>query len=63
MTGSGKVSKEVADTLALEHYEQYNAERLRVEAEREALADDAELKAIEDVAEKKGKSPRKKGAK
>jgi hypothetical protein len=40
----GKVSKEVADVLALEQYEIFNCNRLAVEAEQEAIADDKDLK-------------------
>ncbi|MFH2118914.1 MAG: virulence RhuM family protein [Pseudomonadota bacterium] len=44
LTNAGKVSKVVADQLALEQYEIFQQHRLIVEAEREALTDDAELK-------------------
>ena len=44
LTNAGKVSKAVADQLALEQYEIFQQHRLIVEAEREALTDDAELK-------------------
>jgi len=44
LTNAGKVSKVVADQLALEQYDIFHQHRLMVEAEREALADDAELK-------------------
>ncbi len=43
LTNSGKVSKAVADQLALEQYEKFNQHRLSVETEQEALLDDAEL--------------------
>ena len=43
LTNAGKVSKAVADQLALEQYEKFNQHRLAVEAEQEALLDDAEL--------------------
>jgi len=43
LTNAGKVSKTVADQLALEQYEQFNQHRLAVEAEQEALLDDAEF--------------------
>jgi len=43
LTNAGKVSKAVADQLALEQYEQFNHHRLVDEAEQEALLDDAEL--------------------
>ena len=41
---SGKVSKAVAARLAVEQYEIFNQQRLKEEAQEEALADDAELK-------------------
>ena len=41
---SGKVSKAVADRLAEEQYEIFNQQRLKQEAKKEALTDDAELK-------------------
>jgi hypothetical protein len=40
----GKVSKAVADRLALEQYEIFHQHRLTEEARDETLADDAELK-------------------
>ncbi len=40
----GKVSKEIADKLAIEQYETYHAHRLKQEAEKESLTDDEELK-------------------
>ena len=40
---AGKVSKAVADRLAEEHYEIFNEQRLKQEARKEAIADDAEL--------------------
>ena len=43
LTNAGKVSKAIADQLALEQYEQFNQHRLAVEAEQEALLDDDEL--------------------
>lgn len=49
----GKVSKEVADNLALEHYETFNQHRLAIEVKQEALADDRELKQIQSRIEKK----------
>jgi hypothetical protein len=51
----GKVSKEVADKLALDQYEIFNQHRLSVEAKQEALEDDKELKRIQDQLEKKKK--------
>lgn len=59
LTNAGKVTKEIADKLALEHYEVFKTHRLAVEAERESLADDEELKKIESVIEKKKKQRRK----
>ncbi|OGS17353.1 MAG: hydroxyacid dehydrogenase [Elusimicrobia bacterium RIFOXYA2_FULL_50_26] len=49
----GKVSKEIADTLALEQYEVFHQNRLVLEAKQEALADDRDLKAIQNKFEKK----------
>ena len=49
----GKVSKEVADNLALEHYEVFNTYRLKSEAKQEAIVDDKELKKIQSKIEKK----------
>ena len=53
LKNSGKVSKEVADNLAIEHYEIFNAHRLKIEAKQEAIADDKELKQIQNKIEKK----------
>lgn len=50
LTNAGKVSKAVADQLALGQYEKFNQHRLVNEAEQEALLDDAEL---QDYLEKK----------
>jgi len=44
------VTKEVADALALEQYEAFNAHRLEKEAEAEALADDEAFKMLEQKA-------------
>ncbi|MDQ1335126.1 MAG: hypothetical protein QG552_2076 [Thermodesulfobacteriota bacterium] len=44
LTNPGKVSKAVADQLALEQYEIFHQHRLAEDARREALADDAELR-------------------
>lgn len=41
---AGKVSKAVADRLAEEQYDIFNQQRLKADARKEALADDAELK-------------------
>jgi hypothetical protein len=47
LTNAGKVSKAVADQLALEQYEIYNTHRLSEEAKQEALQDDRELVQLE----------------
>jgi hypothetical protein len=44
LTNAGKVSKTVADQLALEQYEIFHKHRLSKETEQEMIADDAELK-------------------
>jgi hypothetical protein len=44
LTNAGKVSKAVAEQLALEQYDIFHQHRLATEAKVEALADDAELK-------------------
>ena len=46
LTNAGKMSKAVADSLALEQYDRFNQQRLYQEAEREALEDDRELQQI-----------------
>jgi len=56
----GKVAKEVADELALKQYEKFNARRLGLEAQTEILADDRELKRIENKISSR-KVPKKKG--
>lgn len=48
LNNPGKVSKEVADKLALEHYEVFSQHRLKLEANQEALADDREFKLIQE---------------
>src|SRR3989338_3987682 len=48
LNNAGKVTKEVADNLALEQYERFNVKRLKKEAKVEMLADDAEFKKIEE---------------
>ena len=53
LTHAGKVAKEVADNLAWEQYEKFNAKRLKKEAKVEMLADDAEFKKIEEKVEKR----------
>lgn len=60
---AGTVTKEVADALALEHYEVFNKHRLKSEAEAETLADDEALKMIEQKAARRlsGKKGRKNG--
>lgn len=52
LNNPGEVSKKVADALAFEQYEVFNQNRLAVEAEQEALADDKELKQIQSKIEK-----------
>lgn len=59
LTNAGKVAKEIAGKLALDHYEVFNSNRLAIEAEKEALADDEELKKIESAIEKKKKQRHK----
>jgi len=49
---SGRVSKDVADALALGQYEQFNTARLEQEAKEESLTDDEELKKLQDKMEK-----------
>ena len=44
LTNAGKVTKEIADRLALGQYETFHNNRLSTEARNEALADDEELK-------------------
>jgi len=44
LTGAGKVSKVVADQLALDQYEIFYRHRLAEEAQQESFADDTELK-------------------
>lgn len=60
---AGTVAKEVADALALEQYEVFNAHRIKKEAEIEALVDDKALKQLEQKAAKRlsGKKGRKNG--
>lgn len=53
LANAGKVTKEIADKLALDQYGIYNKHRLKKEAEMENLADDEELKAIEKRIKKK----------
>jgi len=57
LQNAGKVTKQVVDALALEQYEFFNRQRLIEEAKREALVDDEELKAIEEMAKKRSKKP------
>jgi hypothetical protein len=52
---SGEVSKEIADTLAFDHYEVFNKNRLAVEARQELLKDDKELRKIQKGLEQKDK--------
>ncbi|MBI3377089.1 MAG: virulence RhuM family protein [Nitrospirae bacterium] len=60
LTNAGKVTKEVANKLALDHYEAFNRNRLAIEAKEEALADDEELKKIEAAIERKKRQRHKK---
>lgn len=46
LTHTGKVTKAVADKLAMEQYNEFNSKRLVQESESEAFADDDELKQI-----------------
>ena len=56
LDNAGKVTKEIADRLALEQYEIYDKNRLALEAAAESLADDAALKTIEqNIAKKRGR--------
>jgi len=59
LTNAGKVTKEIADKLAIDHYEVFNRSRIAIEAEKEALADDEELKKIESAIERKKKQKHK----
>jgi len=59
LTNAGKVTKEIADNLALEHYEVFNRNRLAIEAKEESVADDEELKKIESAIERKKKQRHK----
>jgi len=58
LTNAGKVTKEVADKLALDQYETFHRNRLANEARNEALADDEELRKIEAAIER-GKKRRR----
>ncbi|MEN8264708.1 MAG: virulence RhuM family protein [Nitrospirota bacterium] len=60
LQNAGKVSREIAEKLAVEHYETFNHYRLNQEAEQEALADDEELKQIEKQIERPSKGRKKK---
>ncbi len=53
LNNPGKVSKEVADKLALDQYEIFNQHRLSVAANQEAFEDDKELKRIQSQVKKK----------
>ena len=48
LTNAGKVSKVVADQLALEHFEIFRQHRLAKEAEQESIADDIDLKRFQE---------------
>jgi len=62
LTNAGKVTKEVADKLALDQYETFHHNRLANEARNEALADDEELKKIEAAIERGKKRRRRDGS-
>jgi len=53
LDNAGKVTKEIADKLALDQYVFFHKQRLKKEAEMENLADDEELRAIERRIKKK----------
>ncbi|PIY83858.1 MAG: hydroxyacid dehydrogenase [Candidatus Omnitrophica bacterium CG_4_10_14_0_8_um_filter_44_12] len=59
LKNAGKITKEVADQLALKQYGRFNAHRLKQEAEAEMLADDAEFKQIEEKIKKLPKKRKK----
>jgi len=59
LRNAGKVTKEVADQLALEQYKRFNTHRLKQEADAEMLADDAEFKQIEEKIKKLSKKRKK----
>ncbi|MFA4889475.1 MAG: virulence RhuM family protein [Candidatus Omnitrophota bacterium] len=59
LKNAGKIAKEVADKLALEQYERFNAHRLKQEADAEMLADDAEFKLMEEKVRKLPKKRKK----
>lgn len=55
LTNTGKISKAIADQLALDQYEIYHQNRLDKEAKKEMLEDDKILKTIETKISKKRK--------
>ena len=55
LTNAGKITKAVADQLALDQYEIYHQNRLLKEAEQECREDDKILKSIESKISKKRK--------
>lgn len=57
LTHTGKVTKAVADKLAMEQYNEFNVKRLSREAKSEAFADDEELKKIIESRENKKGGP------
>lgn len=59
LTNAGKITREIADKLALEQYETFNRNRLAIEAKEEAHTDDEELKKIESAIERKKKQRHK----
>lgn len=64
LTNAGKVAKEVADKLALEHYEKFHARRLIAEAQADEQAfEDTVRKLPAKPPPKKGDAPKKMGKK
>jgi hypothetical protein len=53
LNNAGRIAKELAEILAVEQYNTYNKNRLKVEAGQESLDDDKELKSIEENAKKR----------
>ena len=59
LTNAGKVAKEVADRLALEHYEKFAARRLTAEAQADERAFEAAVKKLPAKPPRKIKKPKK----
>jgi len=59
LKNAGKITREVADKLAIEQYERFNAHRLKQEADAEMLADDMAFKQIEEKIKKLPKKRKK----